>query len=77
MSLDEALANYKAAHKGPKCSVCVLLLQLSDKEKDALRVALDDRSRYTGPGISSILKSEGYDIGPAAIGRHRRGECSK
>ncbi|MFZ5863028.1 MAG: hypothetical protein ACOYXR_09340 [Nitrospirota bacterium] len=61
--------------KGPPCSMSVILAALSDKDRDVLLAALQDRT-VTNPQISRVLEREGHNIAAHTIGNHRRGSCS-
>ena len=61
--------------KGPACTVCQLLNELSDTEATALRNLLADPLwRYSA--LSEALKAEGYNVAAFTLARHARGQCS-
>lgn len=74
MSLSSSLMAHKSVKRGPKCTVCLLLVDLPKADAEALKSALADPT-FTTVGISRALKSEGHDIRPTTVGRHRNGEC--
>lgn len=58
---------------GPECLVCAAVRD-SD-ESDDITAALADPS-MTNAAIKRGLIAIGYKVGPDAVGRHRRSECS-
>lgn len=71
MKLAEALASAEATRYGTKCTVAVLLDELSADDRAALVAALDD-PKVTTTQIVGALKSVGHNIGAGTLGRHRR-----
>lgn len=57
------------------CSTCTMLAELSDKEREAIQLRLDDKN-ITHASLSAVLKKHGYNISGDTLGRHRRGMCS-
>jgi hypothetical protein len=74
MSLAERLDN-PPSRRGSRCSVGVLLGRLEDTERDALTSMLNDRIRWSAPGIWDALNDEGYEASVTMIERHRRRGC--
>lgn len=82
MSLSERLQKVASSNRpGLPCRLGSLLQSedLDSKEKDylekILEVKLGDPLRVPTTAIAEALKQEGYDIGIAAVQRHRRKEC--
>ena len=75
MGLAEDLANVQqyVAHKGPSCTVCLLLLNMAPDDADALRAA------FAGPAMTSaigtVLRNNGHHVSDATLQRHRNGKC--
>lgn len=59
---------------GSRCSVCELMAQLPDKERELLQLRFDDR-RVTGASITKVLRANGYSFSEGTLQRHRRGAC--
>lgn len=76
--LEEAASK---ARPGLACRVGAILRndEMSKEEKDYLQKVLDthtdDPSRVPSTAIAQALSQEGYQIGIAAVTRHRRHEC--
>lgn len=82
MSLSERLEKVASSNRpGLPCRLGSLLQgnQLPQKEKDYLEKILEaklgDPVRVPTTAIAEALRLEGYDIGIAAVQRHRRKEC--
>lgn len=74
MSLKDALEANKNVHKGPRCTLCILIDKLDKKDSDVLVAALSDDT-FTHAAISRALQSEGHRITPNTIQRHRTRGC--
>jgi hypothetical protein len=74
MSLSAALAANRKTLKGPICTVCTLVANLSPEDAKALQEAFDDFG-FTSAAIARALKAEGHDISPNTVVRHRKREC--
>ncbi len=74
MSLSAALAANRATLKGPKCTICTLVSQLTPEDAAALQEAFDDLA-FTSAAIARALKAEGHDISANTVVRHRKREC--
>jgi hypothetical protein len=57
------------------CTVCTLLKDLPDKERQALQQRMDNKN-ITHTAISAVLTANDYPISDSTIGRHRRGRCT-
>lgn len=82
MSLSERLQKVASSNRpGLPCRLGSILQsdKLADKEKDYLQkvlsVELGEPLRVPTTAIAEALRQEGYDIGIAAVQRHRRKEC--
>lgn len=82
MSLSERLQKVASSNRpGLPCRLGSLLQgdEIAQKEKDYLEkildVALGEPTRIPTTAIAAALRQEGYDIGTAAVQRHRRREC--
>lgn len=82
MSLSERLEKVASSNRpGLPCRLGSLLQgdKLAQKEKDYLEKILDvdlgEPTRVPTTAIAEALRQEGYDIGIAAVQRHRRREC--
>lgn len=74
MGILEALQREQtASQKGPPCSIGQALERLSKDDAADLTEALNSDMYATV--ISRALKSEGHDVGPSAVQRHRKGDC--
>lgn len=74
MSLKDALAANKTVHKGPKCTLCLLIKRMDKKDADVLLEALADDT-FTHAAISRALQSEGHHITANTVQRHRTKGC--
>lgn len=74
MSLSDALEANKTVHRGPKCTLCILLSKMDPKDRVVLEQALEDDT-FTHAAISRALKSEGYQITANTVQRHRTRGC--
>jgi len=74
MSLADRLASEVDGKPGPKCTVCRIIVGMSDEDREALEAAL--ASTMQTSAISRALNGEGYEVRQASVGRHRRGDCS-
>ena len=76
MSITDKLASVVPNRAGKGCGMCAVLEQLSDEDKKAiigaLSVPASDQLRITDKQIADVLKSEGYDISPNSVYRHRQ-----
>ena len=61
-------------HKGPRCTVSVLLERLPKAERAELLAAIGDRSLASAT-ISRALASLGHTLPQFVLQRHRRGDC--
>jgi hypothetical protein len=81
MSLVEKLSQVTPTGAGLPCKIGSLLkgTQLSKEEREKLAEVLE--IPYGTPGrlpnttIAAALREEGFDIGDAAVNKHRRGSC--
>jgi len=75
MSLTTAIKNGPPPlRKGPACGLGRIIAQLDGENLAALYLMLDNPD-WTGADIARALTDEGHDMKPAAVARHRRGEC--
>lgn len=74
MGLKDALEANKTMHRGPKCTLCILLNKMDPKEQAVLQSALDDEA-YTHAAIGRALQAEGYAITANTVQRHRSRGC--
>ena len=74
MSLKDALEANKTVAKGPRCSLCVLILRMDKKESEVLVEALLDDT-YTHAAIARALQAEGHHITANTVQRHRSRGC--
>lgn len=74
-SLAAALAEVKPIRRGPGCTVCSLLRELDDIDRQALINALRQDSGITAEQISEALRTEGHEIMGQTLRRHRNGKC--
>ena len=76
MALKDSLqAGPRPIDRGIRCGITLILGELDDEDRGLLQAAIDD-PRWTAVGLSELLKSEGYHIGPQSINRHRRNVCT-
>lgn len=82
MSLSERLKKVESSNRpGLPCRLGSLLQgkELAKDEKEYLEKILDvklgEPTRVPTTAIAEALRQEGYDIGIAAVQRHRRREC--
>lgn len=78
MSLFDDLNNPEklASKPGMKCTVCMLLKALDEKESTKLAQVIDDPS-VTKSALARVLQDNGYKITSGTITRHARKECSR
>lgn len=74
MSLREAFEREPAVVGKPRCSVAVVLDDLSDEDRQTLLDLLGD-PLIAHTRISRSLRAIGVDIGETVIGRHRNHRC--
>ena len=74
MSLADSLRDVSPANKGPRCTMCRIIMGLSAADSAALSAALTDQ-QFTNDMIARALQAEGHDIREQSVGRHRRGIC--
>lgn len=81
MSIADKLASAVPSKAGKGCGMCSVLEQLDDQDRKAivntLSIPASDPQRITDRQISEILKSEGYDISPNSVYRHRQNHMDK
>ena len=81
MSITDKLASAVPTKSGKGCSMCSILEQLNDQDKEAIISAMSvpatDQLRITDKQITDVLKSEGYDISPNSVYRHRQNHMDK
>jgi len=75
MSLSEALKIEASRKHGPRCTLCILISGLPEGDAKALQAALSDGG-VTSSAIARALASEGHDIRPETVRRHRARECA-
>jgi len=76
MSITDKLTSAVPNKAGKGCGLCAVLEQLSKEDREAiiqtLSISVTDPRRITDRQIADILQSEGYDISPNSVYRHRR-----
>ena len=76
MSITDKLAGTVPVKAGKSCAMCAVLEQLKVEDKEAIinamSVHISEPKRITDRQIADILQSEGYDISPNSVYRHRR-----
>ncbi len=81
MSIANKLASAVPNKSGKGCGMCAVLEQLNDQDKEAiistLSIPTNDPQRITDKQIAEILKSEGYEISPNSVYRHRQNHMDK
>ena len=81
MSLSARLSSQPSSAAGLPCKIGSLLHgdQLADEDKQKLQEVLDVPygvpGRLANTAIAKALREEGFDVGDAAVNKHRRGEC--
>lgn len=81
MSLAEKLSHTTPTGAGLPCKVGSLLQGTHLSDEDRLKLAEVLEVPYGTPGrlpnttIAAALREEGFDIGDAAVNKHRRGAC--
>jgi hypothetical protein len=81
MSLVEKLTQAVPTGAGLPCKIGSLLqgTQLSKEEREKLAEVLEvpygSPSRLPNTAIAAALREEGFDVGDAAVNKHRRGSC--
>ena len=76
MALSDALRVEANKKPGPTCTVCILIPTLSDADREALEAAMTDLA-VTASAIARALQSEGHDVSPETLRRHRAQRCAK
>lgn len=72
LSLDDFVAR---KHKGPRCTVTVILAALDAKDRDVLTAALTDPDVQSSQ-IAQVLTDNGHKIGEGTVAKHRRKGCA-
>jgi hypothetical protein len=76
MSITDKLANAVPVKVGKSCAMCSVLEQLKKEDREAIveamLVPISEIRRITDRQLADILQSEGYDISPNSVYRHRR-----
>ena len=62
-------------HVGPRCTVAVILDELTPEDAAALRAAFSKQA-FTAAAIARTLRKRGHRITDGTVQRHRKGECS-
>ena len=62
-------------HRGPGCSVRLILATLTPEDALGLRTAIANRAIY-GSTIAAVLRAKGHHMSTETINRHRSGRCS-
>jgi len=81
MSLKDKLSESSGTNAGLPCKIGSLLqgTQLSKEDRAALAEALEvpygASNRIPNTRIAAALREEGFDIGDAAVNKHRKGAC--
>lgn len=76
MGLAESLeANKQSLRRGPKCTICIMVMHLDKKDRQVLESAMADDT-FTSMMIIRALEAEGHKISRSAFARHRRQECA-
>jgi hypothetical protein len=77
MSLSEEIEEESASfHRGPECSVRVLLETLPPKDaQELVEVMARPTSQIMHSAIAKVLARRNHRVPPDAISRHRRGVC--
>lgn len=81
MSLVDKLSQAAPVGAGLPCKIGSLLqgTQLSKEEREKLAEVLEipygTPGRLPNTAIAAALRDEGFDIGDAAVTKHRRGSC--
>lgn len=71
MNLQQALATIEPTRYGSACTVSVILAELGDDDREALKAALDN-PKITTRGIAQALAAIGHEVGVGTLARHRR-----
>jgi hypothetical protein len=76
MSITDKLSSAVPVKAGKSCFMCAVLEELKEEDRkaivDAMLVPIADLKRITDRQIADILQSEGYDVSPNSVYRHRR-----
>lgn len=76
MSIADKLDSVMPNKFGKGCGLCAVLEQLSKEDREAiihtLSIPVTDPQRITDRQIADILQSEGYDVSPNSVYRHRK-----
>ena len=75
MALSDALKAEAEKKPGPRCTLCNLTLTLPKDDLAALDAAMADLT-VTSSSISRALMSEGHDMRPETVRRHRAKNCA-
>ena len=81
MSLSDRLSKAPATAAGLPCKIGTLLQGdlLPEKDRDMLRQVLETplgaKGRLANTAIAAALREEGFDVGDAAVNKHRGGKC--
>lgn len=74
MNLAQRLAATDGLRGGPRCRLCILLMDLREPDAGTLRDAVAGNV-YSSAQIATALKAEGHAVSAATVARHRRQEC--
>ena len=74
MGLKDALEAHKSVRRGPKCTLCILLMKINEKDRLVLDEALADDT-FTHAAIARALQAEGHHISANTVQRHRTRGC--
>jgi hypothetical protein len=81
MSITDKLSSAIPSKAGKGCAMCLVLEQLSDKDRSsiisAMRVPANHLERITDRQIAEILQSEGYEVSLNSVYRHRNNHLDK
>ena len=76
MSITDKLASAVPVKAGKSCAMCAVLEDLKKEDREAIveamLVPISEPKRITDRQLADILQSEGYDISPNSVYRHRR-----
>lgn len=76
MSLSEKFAAAQAEKSSKiRCAVALTREEMGEEDRAHFDAALTNLA-LSGALVSSVLKSEGYDLSAFSVRRHRRKECS-
>lgn len=79
MNLADRLASMRPMRMGMPCSIHTLIVQLPERDGQALQAALEApqgaKGRLTAGQLVAAITESGFTVSQSALERHRRRQC--